>query len=247
MPMQFIKEMFSDKYNGVIPATLLPVGSLSDGCNMRKISAAGGWKARKGCSMHNTTAIGTAAVKSLHAFKHPRLADHHFIAQCDSKLTDSTSDIPTGGTTFGTDITNSKTISATPGFSDTIGERFYYADGGRLLSWGGATPFCTGFLCWDNSETTYVDWLRKVTDNRSDTEAIAVAAASDKWYVCSPEIAKSISLTLGDTLNAAAATATLKSWQSGAWSDRTATDGTATAGATIVINRGSKGLGMIYS
>ena len=80
-------------------------------------------KARKGCTIHNTTAIATKPVLSLHKYKHPRNTDYHFLAQCNSKLYDATNDPPASGAAFGTDITNSKTIDASiPGFSDIVGE-----------------------------------------------------------------------------------------------------------------------------
>jgi len=132
--IQMFKEQFHGKYHGVVPATLLPSGWISDGLNMRKVSELGGWKARKGCDTHNTTAIAADKVWSLHRYKHPRAADYHFIAQVDSKIYDATNDPPASGTTFGTDITNSQTISNTiAGFSDEIADLWVYADGGKPL------------------------------------------------------------------------------------------------------------------
>jgi len=239
MATQLIKEAFVGKYDGVSSPLLLPPGSICDGENVRKISAAGGWKARKGCSHHNTTAIAAASVLSLHRFVHPRNADYHFLAQCNSTIVDATNDPPTGGTTFGSSISAAATISASqPGFSDVVGESWLYADGGLPVWYGGDTPFVIGFLCYDNSESIYVDYTRDVIDNRTATEAIALGAASDVWYICCPQIAEGLNFTLGSTVNTDAATLTLYSWQSGAWSDRSETDGTLdTATSTKTMNK----------
>jgi hypothetical protein len=231
------KEKFTGKYDGVTPAILLPQGGISDGLNMRKVSAVGGWKVRKGCATHNTTAIAAVPILSLHQYAHPRNLDYHFIAQCNAKLTDAANDPPANGTAFGTDITNSKTISSSaPGYSDMIGEKWVYTDGGVPLTWGGATPFCSGFLAWDNSEAALSDFTKQVTDNRTDTEGLILGAASDYLIVISPEKASAITLDLGTAVNTNAVTAAVASYQAGTWSDRSATDGTAAAGKTLAVD-----------
>jgi len=219
MPVELFKEQLNGKYDGVTPATLLPVGGISGGKNVRKVSVLGGWKPRRGCSTHNTTAIAADKVWSLHRYKHPRNGDYHFIAQCDSKLYDATNDPPASGTTFGTDITNNNNVSnSQPGFSDVIEEMWVYVDGGSPLMWGGDSPFCTGFIVEDDSESAKIDYTRQVTDNRTDTQAVVLVAASDVYYVCSPEIAKGIVLTLGTNKNTTSSrTCTVKAWRSGAW------------------------------
>jgi hypothetical protein len=111
------------------------------------------------------------------------------------------------------------------------------ADGsGAPILWGGDTPFCSQFVVYDTSKTTYVDYTRDVVDNQDDTKALLLEAANDKVYVCSPEIAEGIKLDLGTTVNSNASVATVKSWVAGAWSDRSATDGTASGGATLAID-----------
>jgi len=230
MPLQMFKEMFNGKYDGVTAPTLLPVGGISDGLNVRKVSAAGGWKPRKGGTTHNTTVIAAAAVLSMHQYTHPRNADYHFLAQCNSTLEDALdanlppdNDTPTN---FGDSI--SSDVGTTPGFSDVIGDLWVYADGsGGPLLWGGDNPFCSGFAVYDASETSYVDYTRDVTDNRTDTEALVLGAADDIYYVCSPQIAKGIKLVLGDTVNDTARTVTINAWRSADWATVGAvTDGT---------------------
>lgn len=234
MALQMFKEQLSGKYHGVASPTLLPQGWISGGENIRQISQFGGWKARKGCDTFNTTQIAADKVWSLHVYEHPRNEDYHFLAQIDSKIYDSSADPPTVGTTFGSDITNSQTISnAAPGFSDTVEELWIYADGGKPILWGGDSPYCTGFLCYDDSAGLWTSYTKDVTDGRTDTEAIALGAANDLWYVCSPEIADTITLNLGDTVNSNSVTATVKAWRSGSWTDVSATDGTASGGATM--------------
>jgi len=226
MAIKIFKEPLNGKYDFITPPTLLPVGGISDGRNVRKVSPFGGWKARKGCTHHNTTQIAAASILSLHQYTHPRNEDYHFLAQCNGGLYDATNDPPASGTTFGSAI-SSDPSSTVPGFSDMIEELFFYADGGSApIIWGGDDPFCSGFVVHDDSEDVNSDYTREVTDDRTETEALVLGAANDEYYVCSPQIAEAITLVLGDTVNDAAETAVVYSWQAGAWADRSATDGT---------------------
>lgn len=233
MAVVAFKEPFVGKYDGVIPPTLLEPGWVAGGENMRKVSVNGGWKPRKGCALHNTTAAESgAAIKSLHRYENPLSEDYHFIAQCNSKLLDATTDPPTKGTTFGTDL--GVTVGTTPGFSCTVREDFFYADGSSApVCWGGDTPRCSGLLVERNAATGYYhDFTKVVTDGRSDTSATLGVAASDVYYVCGSEILDGITLDLGTVNTTDAATITVYSWVSGAWADRSATDGTLSSGKT---------------
>ena len=121
MPTKLFKEPFIGKYDGVTSPSLIQPGGISNGLNIRKISPTGGWKVRKGCTLHNTTAVdSTNAVKSLHQYTHPISDDYHFIAQCNSLLYDATNDPTNSGTTFGTSL--GVTVGTTPGFSCTVGD-----------------------------------------------------------------------------------------------------------------------------
>jgi len=244
MATRIFKEQLNGSYHGVAPATLLGPGGIADGKNMRKVFTAGewrassggganspssgGWKARKGCVMNNTTVIAAASCLSLHQYTHPRNGDYHFIAQCNGSLYDATNDPPAAGTTFAGSALTTLAGTTNPGFSDTIGESWFYADGDSApVMWGGDNPYCTGFVVYDISVTAYVDYTRVVTDNRTDTGAVVVGAATDVYYVCSPCIAKGIVLDLGTAVNTEAVTAVVKSWVGGTWESRTmGTDGT---------------------
>ena len=232
--LKMFKETFKGSYDGITPATLLPVGAISDGLNVRKIGEGGGWKPRKGCTMHNTTALGSADILSLHQYTHPRNDDYHFLGQYNGNLYDSSNDpddTTPGAGGFGTSIVSGLSTTV-PGFSTMVGETFCYADGSGVPTvWGGTTPLCSGFLCHydisnDGTPDTYVDYTREVTDERSSTMATLRADVHDVYYVCSPEIAEAITLDLGTTVNLLASVATVKSWVGGAWQDRSATDGT---------------------
>ena len=230
MAIQMFKEPFSGSYDGVTPPTLLPVGAIGDGLNVRKVADGGGWKPRKGCTLHNTTTLGTEDILSLHCYVHPRNSDYHFLAQYNGALYDSSNDPPAAGTTFGSSIVSG--LSGTvPGFSTVVKEHFFYADGStRPIVWGGDTPFCSGFIAYydiDDNGTpeVYVDYTREVTDERTGTVAVLRADVHDVYYVCSPEIAHAITLDLG-VVNEEASVATVSSWVAGAWADRSATDGT---------------------
>lgn len=234
MANQVFEEQFVGKYDGVTPATLLAPGSLVGGANVRKVSPQGGWKVRKGCALHNTTAVdSTNAVSSLHQYTNPRSSDYHFIAQCNSLLYDATKDPPDlTGTTFGSSL--GVTVGTTPGFSCLVKEDFFYADGsGRPIAWGGDTPYCIGFLVWDNSVTTYNDFTRVVTDSRT-TIALLGNAASDVYYVGSSEIASGIVLDLVTVNTTDTAVCKVYSWVAGAWQERSTgyDDGTLAGGKT---------------
>lgn len=233
MANQIFEEFFIGKYNGVSPIMLLAPGDIADGANVRKVSEQGGWKARKGCSLYNTTALQSgSAIDSLHVYKNPKSLDYHFIGQCNSKLLDLAAD-PPGSYSSATDL--GVTVGTTPGFSDVVGENWFYADGsGRPITWGGDTPLCSGFLVWDNSATALVDYTRKVTDGRSDTYAVLGNAASDVYYVCSPEIAESITLDIVTVNTTDATTCKVYSWVAGAWAERSAgfSDGTLASSKT---------------
>ena len=254
MPLQMFKESFKGSYDGITPATLLPVGSISDGLNVRKVAIGGGWKPRKGCTVHNTTSVHgsapTAVVLSLHQYIHPRNDDYHFMAQIgypadNCYLYDATNDPPAaGGTTFGTSLVSGLSTSL-PGFSTMVDEHFFYADGsGPPTVYGGTFPYCSGFIAHfdianDGTPDTYADFTREVTDDRGDdTYAMLRADEHDVYYVCSPEKASAIRITIPAAYdNDIANVLTVSSWQAGAWDVRTGdaawADGTiAPAGTT---------------
>ena len=217
MPNQIFAEPFLGKYDGVTPPTLLEKGWVSTGKNMRKVSRFGGWKPRKGCLIHNTTALESgAAVKSLHQYTNPKQSDYHFLAQVNGKLYDSTGDPPTvSGAGFGTDLGVS--VGTTPGFSCVVGEYWIYADGSGIpIFWGGDNPHVLGFFSYDNSESAYVDFTREATDGRSTT-ATVLGAASDKIYILTTEFCEGLVFDLGSGVNSTARTMTVKAWRSGAW------------------------------
>lgn len=239
MGLQVFKELLSGKYNGVAGPTLLPPGSISDGLNMRKASGLGGWKVRKGCTVHNTTAIADAAVLSLHAYKHPRQSDYHFIAQCNGSLYDAGTDPPTtGGTTFASGALTALAGATNPGYSDIVQDYWFYADGdGAPIMWGGDNPFAEGFLYYNATALNYVDYTKDVTDADSGTSATITLGATDKLYIASPCRAKGVAFTLGSSINNNAQTIVVKSWVAGAWDARTVDtstgDGTGSGGPPI--------------
>lgn len=235
------KEDFVGKYDGVTAPTMLPPGSLSDGKNVRKVSQSGGWKPRKGCALNNTTAVdSTNAVDSLHLYENPLQGDRAFIAQCNSKLYKATNDPPASGTTFGSALEiitsgTDHTVGTTPGFSDKVGEWWFYADGsGRPTAYGGLTPFPRAVLSYDDSEGEYIDITRKVTDNRSDTSAELVYQEADKFYVITEEPISAVALVLGTNKNAVDSALVVKALRSGTLTTVSSlSDGTETGDATL--------------
>lgn len=214
------KEPFVGKYNGVVPPILMTKGDISGGKNIRKVSEIGGWKGRKGCALHNTTAAGAGeTINSLHYYKNPFNADEHFIAQANSLLYTETEVAklpPALDATFGTSL--GLAVGTTPGFSAQLGEYWFYADGsGRPVVWGGTSPRAKGFFVYDASETSYLDYTRKVTDGRADTGGVVLSAATDKFIVFSEERISAVVLVLGTLKNTTARTLAVKAWRSGAW------------------------------
>lgn len=237
MATKIFKENLDGKYDGVSPATLLMRGMIAGGKNMRKVGKSGGWKVRKGCTLHNTTQISAHSVKSLHRFKHPRNADYHFLAQINSLLYNSTNDPPASGAGFGTSL--GVTVGTTPGFSAVVNERFCYADGSGIpIIWGGNTPLSLGFAVYDASEEAYVEYSRNVRDKRTVTKAIILGAATDKAYLITNERCEGFILDLGSSVNSNAVTLTVKAWRAGSWTAvSNLTDGTdSPAGTTLAID-----------
>jgi len=231
--MKLFKEPLNGKYDGVTPATLLPAGSVSDGLNMRKVSALGGWKVRKGCTLHNSTTLGANSILSLHQYTHPLNDDYHFMAQYNGNLHDATNDPPADGTTFGSSI--SSDLSTTqPGFSCMVNDQFFYADGSVPLTWGGDNPYCTGFKIFRTGSATEIhSYTKRVTDGKTTTYASLRDTATDDLYICAPERLSKISIEVGSTVNSETVAMTLYAMRSGSWTDAVGTDGTISGGATI--------------
>ena len=231
MALAVHKEMFTGKYNGVTSPVLLKTGDIADGKNIRKISEAGGWKVRKGVGVHNSTAIASAPIRSLHVYQHPRNDDYHFLAQCNGNLYDATNDPPNSGTTFGSSI-STDVDGTTPGFSDTIEEHWLYADGNKPLIWGGDNPYVSGFFVEGSDWKT--DFTRYVTDQSDDTYATVPADHTNgAFYFCCPQIASELKLDLG-SVNSNSATLTISAWRSNSWTGVSGgSDGTASGGATL--------------
>lgn len=237
MATKIFKENLDGKYNGVSPEILLKKGSVSDGKNMRKVGIFGGWKPRRGCTLHNTTQISAHSVKSLHKFEAPRNGDYHFLTQINSLLYDATNDPPASGTTFGTSL--GIAVGDTPGFSTIVDEKFVYADGSnRPIIWQGDKGIPLGFLIYDGSADAYVDYSRKVRDKRTDTKAIILSAAGDKAYLITHERCEGFIADLGSSVNSNAVTLTVKAWRSGSWTSvSNLLDGTdSPTGTTLAID-----------
>lgn len=234
-----LKEDFVGKYDGVTPAALLGMGAIADGLNVRKVSAVGGWKPRKGCTLNNTTAAESGTeIKSLHKYEHPRHSDYHFIAQVNNKLLDASNDPPAAGTTFGSTL--GVTVGTTPGFSCVVNTKWFYCDGSnRPVVFDGDTPYPIGVFSYDNTDDAYSDYLRKSTDGLSDTYFKILAGASDKLYILTSERCEGITLDLDD-VNSNAVTLTVKAWRSGSWTAvSNLSDGTETGGTTTLAQDGS--------
>lgn len=239
MPNQLFKEPFVGKYDGMTSPVILPLGSVADGLNMRKVSVAGGWKVRKGCVLNNTTAIAAASVLSLHRYVNPRSSDYHFLAQCNSLIYDATNDPPAAGTTFGTSL--GVTAGATPGFSAMIGEHWFYADGtSRPIVYSGTSPLPLAFYVYDASSLAYIDFSRVVRDQRTDTEAVVLGAATDKAYLITNEPCYGFVADLGSSVNSNAVDLQIKAWRATAWAAVSSlSDGTQTGGDTTLAQDGT--------
>jgi hypothetical protein len=237
MATQVVPEKFVGQYHGVIPPTLLPKGWISDGANVRKVSQGGGWKPRKGCALHDTSALESgAAVKSQHYYINPFSNDEHFIAQVNSKLVRESAQNklpPTVDTSYGATL-GVAVHATTPGFSAQVGEWWFYADTSeRPMVYGGATPRIKGFFVHDTSETANCDYSRKVTDGRADTYGIILDAADDYFIVLTEERISGVYFDLGTNVNSTARTLAVEAWRSGAWvAVSSISDGTASPAGT---------------
>lgn len=233
MTLIVTREDFTGKYDGVTPSILLPFGAASDGLNMRKVSKVGGWKPRKGCAIHNTDAAESgAAMKSLHQYTHPYNSDYHFIAQVNSKLLDSTTDPPTAGTGFGSDL--GVAVGTTPGFSCVVNDKWCYADGsGTPMVYAGTAPYPLAVFNYLSSDTSYTDFTKETIDGRTNTYVGVTGGATDKLYILSHEKISGIAVTIG-TANTNSVTLTIKAYRSGTWTAvSSGSDGTASGGKTL--------------
>jgi len=241
MTVQMFKERLVGKYDAISPPTLLLPGQIVDGLNIRRIGQQGGWKVRKGTTLHNTTQISNHNIDSLMQYTHPRNNDYHFLCQMNSLVYEATNDPPTGGTTFGSSIADkiSPAISTTSAFWDIVNEHLFIGDGaGVPITWGGDTPFCRAFYGYfdigGSGADTYTDYTRNVTDNRSTTFAKLHNDADDQILICSNERATGIKMTMGSTVNAQTVTLTVKAWRSDSWTAvSNMSDGTASSGKTL--------------
>lgn len=236
MGVQMFKELFDGKFDGVSAPTMIPKGGLSGGLNVRKVSAAGGWKPRKGSERWNATAVvASTDIDSLHRYVNPlgnETDAFHFFAQCNSLLYELLADPPG---TYASATSLGVTVGTTPGFSCVVGEDWFYADGsGTPIRYGGGEPLCSGFIAYDDSEAAYVDFTRVVTDGRTDTGGLILLAAADDLYICCPEFCEGVYLTLGTTKNTTSSiTLAVKAWQSGSWAAVSSlSDGTDTGSTT---------------
>ena len=124
-------------------------------------------------------------------------------------------------------------VGDTPGFSCVVKECWIYADGsGPPLIWGGDNPCVSGFLVWDDSEGKHLDYT-KIVNDRTDSYAVVTPAESDEFYVCSPEIAHAVILTI-DEGQTNASQLRCYSKVNGSWEERTLlSDGTKQGSATL--------------
>ncbi|MHA2069819.1 MAG: hypothetical protein ACXABY_36100, partial [Candidatus Thorarchaeota archaeon] len=196
MANEIRKEPFIGAYDGVTPSVLLPKGSTSDGKNIRKVSRVGGWKGRKGCALHNTTAVDSFnGVKSLHQYTNPIQDDYHFIAQCNSLLYDSTKDPPDITGTTGTDPapsgffsndTSESTIGdfldlVTDQRSDTVGRIYAAADDYFIVITPEIAEGIKLNLVAVNSNNVNIRVSAWQTDNYVPAGGVNLVSATYKW------------------------------------------------------------------
>lgn len=195
------------------------------------------WKCRKGVDEHNSTALGTETIESLHAYYNVDMDTNHFFAQYNDAIYEATNYPPTGGTTFGSSVYS---ISGSPGivFSDQInGDWVAAAPGVSPFAWSGGSAYPDGFLIQrDVSENIYDDGYDYVRDDDDSTYIVAAqnSSATQCMYVGFRRRIDGITLNfVSGQVNAVAATTTIQARRSGAWATVSdISDGTDTAGAT---------------
>jgi len=206
-----------------------------------------GWMCRSGVTEHNSTALGTETIESLHAYYNTDMDTNHFFAQYDNAIYEATNYPPTaGGTTFGSSVYS---IPGSPGlvFADQInGDWVAAASGVSPFAWSGGTAYPDGFLVQrDSSENTYDDGYDFVRDNDDATYIVAVqdSGTTQVMYVGFRRRIDGVALTFvtGQT-NALTAGVTVHARRSGAWVGVTGlTDGTSEgdSGTTTFYEDGS--------
>jgi len=210
--IKMFKEQFTGKYHGTNPPSLMKPGDIGDGLNIRKVSDAGGYWARKGTERRSAQ-LQAASILSIFEYTHPRNGDEHFLAQTNTELEESSkSAILTFATLF------SDMDATEPAFGDTVREHFYIGDdNGAPIVYGGDTPFCEGFVNVPlTTNDAKLDEILEVTDNDATTYATLGTAADSVYYVASAEKATQIILDL-ETKNTDASVLKVYYWYNAAW------------------------------
>ena len=217
------KEQLTGKYHGTNPPSLMKPGDIGDGLNVRKVSDAGGYWARKGTERYSNQ-MNAASILSIFEYTHPRNKDAHFLIQSDGELGECTKSAVL------TLVNSFSGISVTDAaFADTIREHFFIGDNnGAPITWGGDSPFCEGFVNVPVNDEELLDATLEVTDEDSTTTAAIGTIGASHYFVASAEKATKISLEFGTLNTTDAATMVVQYWVNGAWANITTgfTDGT---------------------
>lgn len=233
MPLKLNREPLSGHYDGVTNPLLLPEGSISDGQNVRHAGPNGGWKGRRGCTVYNSgEGAGSApAMKSFFDYEHPVNGDYHFVVNSTANLYDCNVGPPPGSvhndlsseTDLGIDTGSAR------GFGCTVKDHFFFASSTTPpVTYGGLTPFCSGFLVYRTADGSYTDCTVLVADSSDSTYATLGSASGDYYLVGMHEPGHGISLTFG-TPNTKTVTVSVSAWRSGAWAAVSGlSDGTST-------------------
>jgi len=238
MSNKISKEVFSKGFDSNNAPLLLDSGEIAGGENLRAVGSRGGWKGRKGCTLRNTTAAGSAVVEAI-PYENPvsdyfRVLYHYgdYFYAGAAPLTQAAG----LGSTLGLDI------GASVGSSCMIGEQLYYANGEERPSvYSGDAIACRGFVVNDN--VVWSDFTKEVVDQKTTTHGRMLftnGVGTDAIYVCGHEKMSAILITLGTAYNVIdTTTIVVSAWRSGAWAATAALSDGTTAGTTTFRQSGT--------
>jgi hypothetical protein len=149
-PVQSMSITFSEALDRSAPFSILKPGAIREAKNMKRVAPGvpSGWTSRRGMSAHNSTAIGTETIDSLHQYTNKDFGTDVFLAQYNRRyFYNATNTPPTSGTTFGTEIYDSGDSTDGVAICDHINDDLVCAlDGATPFAWSGGTAYPDGFV-----------------------------------------------------------------------------------------------------
>ncbi len=217
---EFKSYLLKGQLHRTAPYAAMETGSVQELLNMvRPASGMPGWKTRSGTTKHNTTAIASAEVKSLHAFYNKDSNTQYFFAQCNDKIYSAAGLPPSGLSNFASYPFYALESSTGGAFSATIGNDIVFAASGE-------TPFVFSGIVYPNEilldrnsgGTAYQSGWEELRNNDSGQNIAFITESTDFLYIISSKRLDTLYFSfISGLTNIISSGASVYSRQSGAW------------------------------